>query len=412
MTKPKLCFDLSAKREVVKLSHIASPNARIGWQNLRRSEFKDDGDVYIITGTDFESGLVNFKGCKFVDLDRYEMDPKIKIHENDILVTKDGTIGKVAIVKGLDKKATLNAGVFVLNDIATSVDREYLYHYLRSPLLLKFIKSASTGGTILHLNQSVLLDFPISLPDLEEQQKIAAFFTALDEKISVTEKLLNEIEKICSTVLATIYCKDIRFKQPDGSSFPKWNTHQLNQLLRFQNGINASKDKFGTGIKLISVKEVLNDSPVTYNSIKSSVEVDEKVAQSFSVEYGDVLFQRSSETAEEAGSANVYLDFRPAVFGGFVIRGKKIADYHPQFLKMALRSTPVRRQLVRLAQGAQHFNIGQEQLSTVEIQVPCLEEQEKIAELITAFEDKKATVLAKLNSLRRLKQAFMQQIFV
>ena len=113
MRDPKLSFGYSKQYKVVRLSEIATPNARIGWQNLRRSEFMDSGDVYIITGTDFENGIVNFKGCKFVAPERYEMDDKIKVHEGDILITKDGTIGKVAIVKGLDRKATLNAGVFV-----------------------------------------------------------------------------------------------------------------------------------------------------------------------------------------------------------------------------------------------------------------------------------------------------------
>ena len=50
-----------------------------------------EGDVYIITGTDFINGTVNLKTCQYVDTPRYEMDDKIKIHENDILITKDGT---------------------------------------------------------------------------------------------------------------------------------------------------------------------------------------------------------------------------------------------------------------------------------------------------------------------------------
>ena len=292
------------------------------------------------------------------------------------------------------------------------IDPVYLAYLMRSHAYRKKISMQAQGISRYNLSSSRLSSIKINIPEIREQQKIAEFFMSLDEKIAITEKVLNKSEIISSNILAKVYSGDIRFKQADGSSFPDWEKRQLSQLLRFQNGINASKNKFGSGTKLISVKEVLRDFPVTYDSITSSVEVDEKEAQRFSVEYGDVLFQRSSETAEEAGSANVYLDCRPAVFGGFVIRGKKTTDYQPQFLKMALRSPAVRQQIVRLAQGAQHFNIGQEHISTVEIQFPCLEEQEKIAELVTAFEDKKAAMLARLNSLQRLKQAFMQQMFI
>ena len=248
--------------------------------------------------------------------------------------------------------------------------------------------------------------------NVDEQQKIAAFFTALDEKIDLAEKELSLTEKISSVVFEQIYRGDLQLNKLDGSPFPVWQIRKLDQLLDFQNGINASKEQFGSGIKLISVKEVLSKTPVTYDSIESSINVDEKLAKRFSVEYGDVIFQRSSETAEEAGSANVYLDSRPAVFGGFVIRGKQKADYHPQFMKMALRSPKVRRQIVRLAQGAQHVNIGQEQLSSVEIKFPCLEEQKKIAELISDFEHKELVLVQKLDALKRLKQAFMQQMFI
>lgn len=290
--------------------------------------------------------------------------------------------------------------------------QKFIYYTLHTEKFVRNVLDRCTGGTYPAINSSDLGEIVINIPCKEEQQKIAAFFTALDEKIDLVEKELSLTEKISSVVFEQIYRGDLQLNKLDGSPFPVWQIRKLDQLLDFQNGINASKEQFGSGIKLISVKEVLSKTPVTYDSIESSINVDEKLAKRFSVEYGDVIFQRSSETAEEAGSANVYLDSRPSVFGGFVIRGKQKADYHPQFMKMALRSPKVRRQIVRLAQGAQHVNIGQEQLSSVEIKFPCLEEQKKIAELISDFEHKELVLVQKLDALKRLKQAFMQQMFI
>ena len=337
---------------------------------------------------------------------RYTTEVTKRCQESDVILSVRAPVGEVGIAS---EESCIGRGVCAIRANDKS-DTAFIYQLLQAKK--KQWKTLEQGSTFTAVSGEDVKEFEVAVPTKEEQQKIAAFFTALDEKVALTEKALSLTERITKVVLEKIYKGELRFKLSNGTSFPRWKVRKLDHLVRFQNGINASKEQFGTGIKLISVKEVLSDVPVTYDSIASSVEVDNKEAKRFYVEYGDIVFQRSSETAEEAGSANVYLDSRPAVFGGFVIRGKKIADYHPQFMKMALRSKQVRRQIVRLAQGAQHINIGQEQLSSVEVQLPCMGEQEKIAELITNFEHKKATLLARLNKLKRLKQAFMQQMFV
>lgn len=335
----------------------------------------------------------------------------VKSQMNDVILPMSGEtaedIAKATCIK--QEGVAYGGDLMVLR--SKSLDGCFLSYSLNS-VNRRQISRIAQGKTVVHINPSRVSDISINIACLEEQQKIAAFFTALDEKIDLVEKELSLTEKISSVVFEQIYRGDLQLNKLDGSPFPVWQIRKLDQLLDFQNGINASKEQFGSGIKLISVKEVLSKTPVTYDSIESSINVDEKLAKRFSVEYGDVIFQRSSETAEEAGSANVYLDSRPSVFGGFVIRGKQKADYHPQFMKMALRSPKVRRQIVRLAQGAQHVNIGQEQLSSVEIKFPCLEEQKKIAELISDFEHKELVLVQKLDALKRLKQAFMQQMFI
>ena len=103
----------------------------------------------------------------------------------------------------------------------------------------------------------------------------------------------------------------------------EWEEHYLSDYLDFKNGLNPKPDKFGKGIKFISVMDILNNAIITNDCIRASVDVSEEELQNFCVGYGDILFQRSSETLEDVGRANVYMDDKPAVFGGFVIRGKK-----------------------------------------------------------------------------------------
>ena len=178
-------------------------HARIGWQNLRTSEFLDSGNYMLITGTDFNDGAINFSTCHYVERERYEQDRNIQIHNGSILITKDGTLGKVAYVQGLSMPATLNAGVFnVQIKDANNVDEKYLFQYLKAPFLMDYVDKKATGGTIKHLNQSILVDFPVILPQRSEQTLIGAFFQQLDNLITLHQRqpFLHSTPEISLTV--------------------------------------------------------------------------------------------------------------------------------------------------------------------------------------------------------------------
>lgn len=178
-----------------KLSDIATMHARIGWQNLRTSEFLDSGDYMLITGTDFEDGTVNYATCHYIEQERYEQDKHIQVRNGSILITKDGTLGKVAFVQGLSMPATLNAGVFNIEIKDTNeVDNKYLFQYLKAPFLMNYVGKRATGGTIKHLNQNILVDFPVVLPKKAEQEKIGLFFILIDKKIKKQRQLVDALK--------------------------------------------------------------------------------------------------------------------------------------------------------------------------------------------------------------------------
>ena len=191
---------------------------------------------------------------------------------------------------------------------------------------------------------------------------------------------------------------NLRFPEFQG----EWEEHYLSDYLDFKNGLNPKPDKFGKGIKFISVMDILNNAIITNDCIRASVDVSEEELQNFCVGYGDILFQRSSETLEDVGRANVYMDDKPAVFGGFVIRGKKKAEFNPLFFRDLLASPFARKKIIPMGAGAQHFNIGQEGLNKVKLNFPNLKEQEKIGRFLTLLDKRIATqskVIDKLQSL-------------
>ena len=98
------------------MKHVATVKGRIGWHGLRSDDFTVEGN-YLITGTDLMNGTVEFNNTRFVDDGAYERDPHIQLRSGDVLLTKDGTIGKAAVVEELPGRATLNSGLFVVRPV-------------------------------------------------------------------------------------------------------------------------------------------------------------------------------------------------------------------------------------------------------------------------------------------------------
>ena len=192
----------------------------------------------------------------------------------------------------------------------------------------------------------------------------------------------------------------------------EWKTTNLKQILSFKNGINANKDSYGRGIKYISVGDILNNTFITYDKIKGLVDINEKVFKENSVEYGDIIFQRSSETFNDIGQSNVYLDKeKVATFGGFVIRGKKIGNYNPLFLNYLLKSPYNRRKIIIKGAGAQHYNISQEELEKININFTNENEQKKIANLFSLLDKKIELQKQKIETLKIYKTGLLCKTF-
>ena len=178
-------YSIGEKESIANLCYV---KARIGWQGLTKKEYLSNGEYYLITGVDFKNEKIDFKNCFYVTKERYNQDENIKVKINDILLTKDGTIGKVAIVDKLEKPATLNSGVFVLRPKVNNLNVTYLMHSLISEDFKKFIDDIKIGATVPHLNQAALLKYKLTLPPIELQNKFA-------ERVEKIEKLSFEIEK-------------------------------------------------------------------------------------------------------------------------------------------------------------------------------------------------------------------------
>lgn len=175
---------------------------RIGWQGLSKNEYLENGNYRIINATALMDNYIDWNNCGFISKERYEEAKEIQLSKNDILISKDGTIGKIGFVKDLDMPCSVASGIFVLRNIKEDIlNTYYLYHFLKSVKFKQFIENKkSLGSTIHHLYQRDLETLEIELPELEEQERIVGILNNLDNQIERNNAMCQKLQCLGQTI--------------------------------------------------------------------------------------------------------------------------------------------------------------------------------------------------------------------
>lgn len=393
--------------------------------NLRFPEFRNEGEWKEET----LGGVCEMQAGKFVDASDIQTKPTEGLFPcyggNGLRgFTKSYThIGKFSLIGrqgALCGNVTFVEGKFHATEHAlvstpkNDTDTLWLFYVLE----LLNLNQYATGQAQPGLSVSNLERVKLAIPsNPKEQTKIALCLSSLDEVIVAHTQRLEVLKEHKKGLMQNLFPREgemvPRRRFPKFAKDADWCEKALGELLEFKNGINASKEQYGKGVKFINVLDILLNEFITHEKIIGSVDVSEEIVDKFSVNYGDILFQRSSETQEEVGTSNVYLDkHKIATFGGFVIRGKKIGEYDPVFLNKILKSRFIRNSISSKSGGSTRFNIGQEILSSIKILLPNnIKEQEKIAECLTSLDSKVQNQEKKIEQLKIHKKGLMQSLF-
>ena len=190
-----------------------------------------------------------------------------------------------------------------------------------------------------------------------------------------------------------------------------WKRVTLGDLFDFKNGLNSEKENFGHGVRFINIMEILKHDFLVAENIPGRINVDPKRNQENIVEYGDVLFNRTSETPEEVGMTSVYLDNEPVVFGGFVIRAKpKSKELNHLFKKYCFSSEQFRKEVIKQGQGVVRGNIGQSNLKVIPFALPPIKEQERIASVLETWNKLIEKLTKKSEVKQQVKKGLLQDL--
>ncbi len=401
--KPRIRFKgFTEDWEQRKLSELATMNARIGWQNLRTSEFLDSGDYLLITGTDFDNGRIKYGTCHYVEKKRFDQDTKIQLSTGSILITKDGTLGKVALVEELPKPATLNAGVFnvrVKDDAVLSY--KYLYHYLKAPFLMKYVTANATGGTIKHLNQSILVDFPIPITEKLEQDRIAKLLDSLELSITLHQCKLEKLKLTKKALLQKLFPKngkhipEIRFK----GFTDAWEQRKLGEFVKIISGDAPST--FISGRCIYVKVDDLNYSDRIQLSSSNLVNINPKAH----------LVNKGATIFPKRGAAIMTNKVRIMGKDGYLDTNMMALipeEIDKDFLFTFIQKTG----LYKIADTSTIPQINNKHIEPYMIQVPNDKEQECIGVVFEKIDKIITLHQRKLERLQEVKKGLLQKMFV
>ena len=405
--------------EVIKILGNYFLKGRIGWQGLKASEFKDQGP-YLVTGTDFVNGRVNWNTCYHISEKRYEEDKALHVREDDILITKDGTIGKVAYVDKKPEKVSLNSHLLIIRPLKDKLLNRYLYYILNSKFFYDYYQQTQTGTTMASLSQDKISKFVYPLPSKEEQQRIAKALSDVDALISTTEKLLQKKKNIKQGTMQNLltgkkrlpgFAKSTRTKMTELGEIPEdWEVQKVSEFGSFCKGSGISREESNTGelpaVRYGELYTAHNDYIKTFESHISN----EVASKSKRLKHGDLLFTCSGETKEDIGKCVAFLGNEEAYAGGDLLILSPTINIDSLFYGFLLNTKIAVKQKSSMAQGDAVVHISAESIGKVLVPFPSKEEQTAIANVLSSMDKEIETLNTKLEKYRNLKTAMMQQL--
>jgi len=195
------------------LRDVSSMKGRIGWQGLKQSEFTtNEGDPFLITGMNFRDGAIDWSDVYHVSRERYDMAPEIQLRSEDVLMTKDGTIGKLLFVEEIPSLglATLNSHLLLFRPLRGSYKPRFLYYQLQSKHFQDFIELNKSGTTFFGLSEEAVGRYAVPLPPLNRQVEVANILSDMDTEITALEDKLAKARQIKQGMMQELLTGRIR----------------------------------------------------------------------------------------------------------------------------------------------------------------------------------------------------------
>ncbi|MDU2728079.1 restriction endonuclease subunit S [Pantoea sp.] len=352
----------------------------------------------------------------FIKVEDMNNCSKYQVRAREFVVNSQPCFPTGSVVFPKRGAAIMNNKVRILNQnscadtnmmalVPINIHQEYLYY------LISFVglyKIADTS-TIPQINNKHILPFNVIIPEKKEQTKVANFLSSVDEKITL---LNNQYDLLCrykKGMMQKILRQELRFKDENGDNFPEWNPCQLKDVATRVTRKNKENNQT---ILTISGRDGLVDQMSYFNKKIAS----KNVTGYYLINNGEFAYNKSYSQGYPMGAIKMLTNYDKGVVSTLYICLKLNDNQSNSFYQQYFESGIQNRSIEKVAQeGARNhglLNIGVNDFFDIELQIPSLEEQTKIANFLSAIDDKITAKKVQLDKLKTWKQGLLQQMFV
>jgi len=368
------------------------------------------GNIISLSANNVKNGYIDFNAeCHLGSGELYEKwMGKVKLVKNDIVFTMEAPLGKALLVPD-DKRYILSQRVVAFKT-KDYIDNLYFIQLIWSNKFQNTVDRLSTGSTAKGINQKSLKKVFVNIPLKPEQQKIAAFLTAVDTKIEQLSKkkaLLGEYKK---GLMQQIFSQAIRFKADDGSDFPNWEEKKLGDVVStpVSDGPHLTPKFVKQGVPFLSVNNLV-ESKIDFSNVRY-ISIDDHLvfSKKCKPKKGDVLLGKAASVGKVAF---VETDVEFNIWSPIAMIRPGNSNFS-KYIYYCFQTRFILNQISKFTNSSSQGNIGMGDINKIIIKLPNKLEQTKIANLLSSIDSKIEQVGKQLRESKQFKKALLQQMFV
>lgn len=405
--------------EVKKLIEIADFNPEsLSEKTLPNYEFE-----YIDISSIENTGIIS-KKLKITFSDAPSRARRIVKKDDIILSTVRPYLKAFALIKEDKKNLICSTGYAVLRT-STNISNIFVYQSTLSELFMNQVNVSLVGSNYPAINNDDLKKIKMPIPSLQEQKKIASILSTWDNAIEKTEKLIETKTKLKKALMQQLltgkkrfkdFIKSNEYKQTELGFIPfDWSFLTLPNISTNgpQNGLYKHKSFYGKGFKIAELNDLYKYNNKLYvDNLKNYISLNEKEKEIYSLLEDDILINRvSKQISGIAKSLLVKNVNSKVIFESNMMRvtlNKKII--YPLFFIYFSKSKLYLEQIIGLAKVSNQTSISQEGLNKLNIPIPQLKEQIKIASVLNSCDKEIELLEKKLETLKNQKKGLMQKL--
>ena len=285
----------------------------------------------------------------------------------------------------------------------------YLKCILSSERFFNHVAQGYKGSKMPRGDKHQIMDFRIQCPCLEEQQKIASFFSTLDQKIELNERKIEALEKLKKGVMQQLFSKKKRFLNENEDEFPLWDKTTVQEVASVGDIDHKMPKSVDSGIPYLMTGDLFQKDGINWDCVKQISEEDYEILSSkFKPEQNDTVIARYASVG-----AVKFIEFNKKFLVSYscaILKPK--TKIFPKFLYYCLSSNNVQSQIKKMINSGTQANIGIKDINKIGIDFPVMAEQVKISNVLSSIDKKIEIERQKTTCLKKLKNGFMQQMFV